>query len=304
MNEAEKKKLVQLAVKKCFVPWAYPETDEQLIVLDSEFKNAISRFKTNLAEQVSSFEDYFSGMEEAALKAAAGRSKSENCVPFEEDLGTLRKVAINAIGPHNEYFLAAIGGKPAMVADFRMWSLRDRFDGYELALLSMGLEPRADLIRQLKEFVDGYGGLDPFVGQIAAVRLDIINRSSALEIWGHSRATGIAAFNWFNSIELAAPQGFQEMLTSANNRLLGNDLSKKEDASGTVSSPDPRAIRTVSKLVAAMAIDGYGWDPKNNRSPIPGQLEAECDKLGLSVSRETILKYLRIGIKQRDDPTS
>ena len=154
---------------------------------------------------------------------------------------------------------------------------------------------------QLKKFVAGYGELDPLVGTAAATRLDIINRSKTLEVWGHMSATGVAAFRWFNSIELAAPVGFLRMLTAANDRARAVGPNGKTGAASVETSADPRAIRTVSKLVAAMAIDGYGGEPKDNRSPIPGQLEAECDRLGLSVFRETILKCLRIGIAQIDD---
>ena len=51
----------------------------------------------------------------------------------------------------------------------------------------------------------------------------------------------------------------------------------------------------MAKLLTAIAIEEYGYKPNSRRSPIPGEIESICDRQGLPVSKETILKYLRLG---------
>jgi hypothetical protein len=46
------------------------------------------------------------------------------------------------------------------------------------------------------------------------------------------------------------------------------------------------------KLVLGMAIDGYGFDPKAPRSPTARELSDHLQRLGLSLSDDTIRAYL------------
>lgn len=47
------------------------------------------------------------------------------------------------------------------------------------------------------------------------------------------------------------------------------------------------------KLVVGMAIDGYGFDPAALKSPIPKQVAENLELLGLSITDDTVRKYLR-----------
>lgn len=58
-----------------------------------------------------------------------------------------------------------------------------------------------------------------------------------------------------------------------------------------------RELVSVSKLLTAIAIDAYGYDPAAKRGPIPTELQGISDKLGLGVSADTIRKYLQTGAK-------
>ena len=49
------------------------------------------------------------------------------------------------------------------------------------------------------------------------------------------------------------------------------------------------------KLVIGMAIGGYGYDPRGMRSPVPAQIATDLQTRGLSLSDDTIRKYLREG---------
>lgn len=63
-------------------------------------------------------------------------------------------------------------------------------------------------------------------------------------------------------------------------------------------------INSLFKIIAVMAVDGYGYDVNQERSPIPNQLSEIAEGLGVSISDKTIRKHLKDAvlshIKQQD----
>ena len=68
----------------------------------------------------------------------------------------------------------------------------------------------------------------------------------------------------------------------------------------SVEGSDPREVRSLARLLTAIAIEEYGYQPSALRSPIPKEMESICDRQGLSVTRDTILKFLRLGANLQD----
>lgn len=58
---------------------------------------------------------------------------------------------------------------------------------------------------------------------------------------------------------------------------------------------DHREKRSMAKIITAMAIDGYGYDPEAKKSPFPKELQDIADKLGIGVTDDTIRSYLKLG---------
>ena len=54
-----------------------------------------------------------------------------------------------------------------------------------------------------------------------------------------------------------------------------------------------RERHTLYKMLIAMALDGYGYDPTASKSPFPKELEGILDRLGLPVSDDTIRQKLK-----------
>ena len=65
------------------------------------------------------------------------------------------------------------------------------------------------------------------------------------------------------------------------------------DGSAVEKSLHPTERATVLKIIIAMAIDGYGYQVADNKSPVPGELEKIIGGLGMSVTDDTIRKYLQ-----------
>ena len=306
MREVDQKKLIRQAVTRHFVEWAYLEVGECRLALGNGFRSVVESFVQKRDAQVGIFEDYFAGLEGDNLLAAAGKLQVEGFGLIEDEIARIRDADFSALKPRTRIILIAIGVYPEEAADYKMWGLRDSFESKELMWLSLGFEPTENLSDSLTEFRNGSGKLDPFIGKEALKRLEIINRSRTLAAYGRYSVDGRKALDWLNSIDLDVPSGFRLMLETSHERLTGEAVSgqgKSEIETGNFQM-DPRALRSLSKLIAAIAIEEYGWNPADKRSPIPGELESICDRQGLSVSRETILKYLRMGVSQSKGRTN
>ena len=104
--------------------------------------------------------------------------------------------------------------------------------------------------------------------------------------------------DWVKRVDLEIHENFREIL----NRMIASQgkstsipaLIEREDKPPT-RKPDSREVNSLSTLVLAMAIDQYGFDPKAARSTVPKEIVELLASLGLELSQETVLKYLRIG---------
>lgn len=58
---------------------------------------------------------------------------------------------------------------------------------------------------------------------------------------------------------------------------------------------ETRERQTLLKMVIGMAIDGYGYDPKANKSPVPKEIADALILKGIAVSDDTVRKRLNEG---------
>lgn len=71
------------------------------------------------------------------------------------------------------------------------------------------------------------------------------------------------------------------------------EIFENELQSNEVKAVSSRERQTLNKILIAMATDGYGYDPDAARSPFPKELEGILDRMGLSVSDDTIRAKLK-----------
>ena len=69
----------------------------------------------------------------------------------------------------------------------------------------------------------------------------------------------------------------------------------KTSPAATMEQPHPRTAKNCFSLIAAMAIDKYGYDPEANRSAVPADLAAMLRAKGGSLTDEAIRGYLKEG---------
>lgn len=63
----------------------------------------------------------------------------------------------------------------------------------------------------------------------------------------------------------------------------------------------PTERRSVLKMILAMAIDGYGYDPDESKSPIPNQIVEAAAKNDHSITDDTVRKWLKEASKLPKD---
>lgn len=61
--------------------------------------------------------------------------------------------------------------------------------------------------------------------------------------------------------------------------------------------PDRREIDSVAQLFTAMAIDYLGYRPSDARSSIPKEIAELAASMGMTISDDTVRKYLKLGAK-------
>ena len=184
-------------------------------------------------------------------------------------------------------------GDPNLKPDYLYWAIAEHFKQDEVTCLTLGIEPTEEVKATL--YVDNGDCPDRSHPKIALRRRHdlVVRRFGA---WGpNAKVEPIDLAEWASKTGLEVHPGFDEMLRSIRKRSSGStdDVGAKESA--PVSKLDGRERTAMSKLIAAMAIDAYGYDPKALRSEIPNEIQGIADRLGLSISANTIRKYLKQG---------
>ena len=188
-------------------------------------------------------------------------------------------------------FWAAGGfGHPDYVTDFEYWGRMPSFLLFEAVSLTLGIDPEIiePLLNEDDEVLKLLG--QPLV--FAKKRAVQIHRQFRL-LGSLNKITSVDLLKWIKAVELEThPQALD---------VLERFHGEGETQNVTFRKEDPRAVRAVAKIITAIAIEEYGYDPKAKRSPIPNEIVGIMDRLGLEGTSETVHKYLKIGAEDLPD---
>ena len=81
---------------------------------------------------------------------------------------------------------------------------------------------------------------------------------------------------------------------------LESELGISEIADSVKPEIDKRERASLLKIVCAMAIEGYGYDPTDLKSGIPKEIESDIAKIGEQLGVETIRKFLKQAVNAHD----
>lgn len=92
-----------------------------------------------------------------------------------------------------------------------------------------------------------------------------------------------------------------ELVAGVSNNLQKN-LPPFEGMKADVETPlplNPSERKTMAKLIFTMAVDGYGYDPNQKKSPIPTEIMAAAAKVDIAITEDTVRKWLKEGASLR-----
>ncbi len=181
-------------------------------------------------------------------------------------------------------------GHPDHVVDFEYWTKMNHFKVSELTCLSVGIAPKEFDFNALHNLASSRDR--PNFGQVLEF---LLQRFEQLQrTFGRDR--GNAAVDpkiflaWAIRFEFAVHSEFLEPLQKFHRLapVVGTVPARKQDQ---------REVDKIAQLFTAMAIDHLGYVPSQARSPTPKEIGEIAAELGMSVTDETIRKYLRIGAR-------
>ena len=163
----------------------------------------------------------------------------------------------------------------------------------EALCIIIGVEPKHFPRKEIEKLISDGGNLHP-VQQYLVRQFELVRRKFDPQGFDWS-VNPIKLRKWVLEAGVSTHPQFLDYIGAADH---DHSAAKKDGAAEKI---DKREKIALAKLVAALAIDGYGYNPGSIRSPIPKEIEGICDKLGLGLTSETIRKYLRLGATHLPD---
>jgi hypothetical protein len=204
---------------------------------------------------------------------------------------------LRAVFTREPVWFAGGFGVEGREADMQHWARMQRWSLDEAVALSIGFEPCGDLL-------EGADGM-PVQSDVLAF---YFKRRALIDDnfdWGSVAAPGRNSVpelvRWFDKVELDVP----EQLLAAADKYHALGIGKKSKLGRSDSADDkpldPRERSTMLKMIITMAVEGYRYNPRAERSTIPSEIESDMNLYGVGINLETIRKHLKSGSALLDD---
>ena len=188
-----------------------------------------------------------------------------------------------------QWFAAGLGNKDYKI-DYDYWRTMPSLTLHETLCIVLGVDPGWLSERRIKLMLQAKDELHPVMKYVLAQR-EVLRRK--FDPADHDWSVNPQELRkWVQAMQIKTPPDFLRYIGVANDQ--AGD-AKEADIGARFDSREKLAL---AKLVAAMAIDGYGYTPGSLKSPIPKEIEDICVRLGLELTAETIRKYIRLGESQ------
>lgn len=180
-------------------------------------------------------------------------------------------------------------GHPDYAADFQYWCQMEYLSVAELLCLTVGVEPKHFPEKELRKLSEASDTRHWSVPHFLARQHDLLLRRFDPRRQGWT-VMPVSFLAWAEQNGFEAHPEFLHGLRRV--ALAQDDLAARTGGGRTV---DQREVNTVSRLLTVMAIAQFRYDPSKPRSKAPKEIADFAATQGISISEETIRKYLRIG---------
>jgi len=193
----------------------------------------------------------------------------------------------------NVWYCSGIGNMDHE-ANFRHWSTMAYVTLEEATCLTLGVEPSnfsgPELLQLSRANFDAKsmkGKVGVFIGR----RYEVLRRKFDPTSTGQVAILTVELTAWINEVDLDVPEKFRKAF------LKRFELEIVPSANGGRKSAgiDRRELTSVARLLTAIAMQQYGYQPNRQRGQAPAKLKNIADQQGLEISEDTILKVLRHG---------
>lgn len=251
-------------------------------------KERVDRFHNDIVATMDHAREVLEGKGQNVLAAAftglepgapSSRNLSQWKEIFKEQREWLRK---------NEPKWFHIGlGNPHAKADFSYWKLMPRLSVDEALHLSVGLEPNTFKSDDLDTFPSLIRGLLPL--EFLTKRRELLRR--VFDPFRQSDSFSFTDFQkWITDSGLACPPELQVTLSKQSS----GSTSPIHSPAKEPKAPDRREIDKIAQLFTAMAMDHLGYQPTARKSPTAKEVSDIAASYGLSISDDTVRKYLKL----------
>ncbi len=181
--------------------------------------------------------------------------------------------------------------------DCLKWAREVSWTLVEAAFLSMGFVPNTIVTYDFKKtervlvFITS-----PFIAELN-YRHDLLQKHSFEA--GLNNASPLDFIRWFQSVELSVPKNLVSTIKRLNlPRNMYGEVSEDHEKKDALHSLERK---TLLKLIAAMSIQGYKFDPNAKRNDATADIQSDLELLGIPLDQKTILKWLRVATATIDE---
>jgi hypothetical protein len=194
-------------------------------------------------------------------------------------------------------WILALVQRQRTFARYDYWAKAAYLSVEEVLWLGVGLEPLPEFTQLLDWPSHKDGKVDDVVEHVKA-QCELLRRN-----FGSGRNLDPRAVQtWAEAVGYDLHPGFRRMVHGITARQAQTSTGTSEPSTlpeqQTAKGMDAREKLSMAKLLTAIAIDAYGYDPDAKRGPIPKELEGIAARLGLELTHDTIRSYLRLGAGQ------
>lgn len=188
--------------------------------------------------------------------------------------------------------------RPSYKADFVYWSKMPFWTIEEGLILTTGRDPAQVSKEKVDKKSSGYT-----LAEFLRSTVELANRNISVgRLNPQNSPHDFLSWAKESQISCSVPDALQSAVetfgaappASANTE---SDFDTSSIQTRKATNPDPRYVRTLQKMIIAMAVDCYGFNPSDNRSGVVNDIANALASVGLSVSEDTIRSALKKAAK-------
>lgn len=175
-------------------------------------------------------------------------------------------------------------GHPAFAPDFDYWAMMPKLSVMEATMLSVGAKPELMTQEEIYELKRQKPEKLWASFRFLIERYELMFRMYPSGGYGKMHLSTRRLYQWINETGLEVHPGFKAAL---------------DKRFGVASEPAPPKEMTdaekvsLLKIIAGMAIEQYAYDPGAQRSDAIRNISDDLERLGISLDRKTIRKWLK-----------